>query len=339
MELKQIPINKIFANFSQPREQFDKEKIKELAESILSNGLINPISIRNWKNGNYMLVAGERRWRACKIAGLKTIQAFVKEYKEDVDWQIESLVENLMRTDLNSTEREKYVYDLWKTGKFKSHSELSKRIGYKDSSMVSLLIRAKEDREKFGVRTHKITTLTMKKTEGLNDKDRKELLKKVDEGKIIPERVKEYAPIIKKAPEEVKKALLNDDITPEQAERISKLQKPEQREKAIQEHKNISVVEKGVERNVKNSDDAKEKREADKRLIQIKDMIASFRASITDNHTSLEKTLKILLINAKMFIPLMDDTQKEKFNEQLERFLGILERAEHITEQIKEKIK
>ena len=63
MELKQIPTDKILANFTQPRTQFDKEKIKELAESILGNGLIQPIVVRQWKD-KFMIVAGERRWKA-----------------------------------------------------------------------------------------------------------------------------------------------------------------------------------------------------------------------------------------------------------------------------------
>ncbi len=74
MELKQIQVDQILANFYQPRVKFDKEGIKELAESILGNGLINPITVRKWKDERFMIVAGERRWRAHKVAGLKTIQ-------------------------------------------------------------------------------------------------------------------------------------------------------------------------------------------------------------------------------------------------------------------------
>lgn len=336
MELKQIPLDKILANFSQPREHFDKEKIQELAESILSNGLINPISIRVWKD-KYMIVAGERRFRACKIAGLNTIQAFVKEYKNDIDWQIESLVENWQREDLTSVEKENNVYTLWKTNKFKTHKELAKKLGVNEVS-IAQIIRAKEDRQRtkaaFGIKTRTITD-----TEGLEDKERKQIFDKVEKGKLKSQNVREVVRVIKQSQPEVKKALLDDKISVEQAERISKLQKPEQRTKAIQEHKNINMVEEHVERNIKNVETAREKREFDKRLIQVKNWIASLRYSITDTHSAVEKSLKLLLVNAKLYIPIMDDEQKEKFNEQLDRLLEILERGEHIVEQIKEKTK
>ena len=77
MELKEIEVSKILANFYQPRTKFDRESIKELAESILSNGLINPITVRSWKN-KFMIVSGERRWQAHKVANIKTIPCVVK---------------------------------------------------------------------------------------------------------------------------------------------------------------------------------------------------------------------------------------------------------------------
>ena len=142
---------------------------------------------------------------------------------------------------------------------------------------------------------------------------------------------------IKKVTPDIKKALLNKELNIEQAERISKL-KPEQRKKAIQEHKNISMVEKGVERNIKNQESAKEKKEFDKRLLQAGNWIASFRGSVTDSFKSLEKTIKVLLISTQ-FINVMDEKQKEKLEEQLDRFLEILNKAKQLSEQIEEKIK
>jgi len=244
-ELKTIPINKILANFSQPREIFDRTKIKELAESILSNDLINPITVRKWKNGKYMIVSGERRWQAHKVAGLKNISAFVKEYKDDVAWKIESLIENLQREDLTSTEREKFVYEIWKTGKFKSYAELARKLGYKDYTSIGTLIRAKEDREKLGVRTPKISTLTIETTRGLPDKERKEIFKKVERGDIIPERVKEIVPVIRKAPEEIKKSLFKDEISIQQAESLSRIHSPKAREKAllqVKQHRHVADI-------------------------------------------------------------------------------------------------
>jgi ParB family chromosome partitioning protein len=110
-ELKEIQIEKIVANSSQPREEFDKEEIKELSKSIVSNGLINPIQVRVLKDGNYMIISGERRFRAHKLAGIKTIPAFVKEYDND-DWMVEGFIDNIQRTDLSSVEKAKYMKKL-----------------------------------------------------------------------------------------------------------------------------------------------------------------------------------------------------------------------------------
>jgi len=126
--LQEIPIEKVLANFYQPRTKFDKEKGKELAESILSNGLINPITVRTWKGGRYMIVAGERRWRAHKIAKLKTITAFVKDYKSQGQFMVESLIENLHREDLTDWEEWKFI------------KQISKEEGWMKEKQVDLKI-------------------------------------------------------------------------------------------------------------------------------------------------------------------------------------------------------
>lgn len=131
MELKEIKVDDILANFYQPRTRFDRESIKELSESILSNGLINPITITPDKKrkGKYMIVSGERRWQAHKVAKLKTIQAFVKEYKDNISFMIESLVENIQREDLSSMETAKFIKRIWiAMGKPKS-SDLATKLG------------------------------------------------------------------------------------------------------------------------------------------------------------------------------------------------------------------
>jgi len=107
MELQTIKVDNILANFYQPRVKFDKDKIQELAESILSNGLINPITVREWKGGRYMIVSGERRWRAHKVANIKEIPAFVKTYSNDGQFMVDSLIENIHREDLSPTEKGK----------------------------------------------------------------------------------------------------------------------------------------------------------------------------------------------------------------------------------------
>ena len=337
MELKQIEIKNIVANLSQPREHFDSEKIKELAESILSNGLINPISVRadSKRKGKYIIVAGERRTRACKVAGLKKIQAFVKTYKNDIDWQIESLVENLQREDLTSTERENNVYVLWETGEFKTQREFAKRLGLHEGT-ISAIISSKEFRDKKTLGP-KVSTSVINDTSGLNEEDRVKVIKFSEKKEIGGRTLRELSKVIKKAPEEVKDALLSEKINVEQAERISKLKTESQRNKAIQDHKNISMIEKGVERNVEHQVSAKEKREFDKRLIQAGSWVTSFRGSVTETNSEIEKTFKILLLATK-FLNAMDDKQKERLEIDLDRFIERLEKGLQLAEQIQEKI-
>lgn len=90
-------------NRSQPRKDFDEESLNELAESIRENGVISPIIVKKAENGFYTIVAGERRWRASKKAGLKEIPAIVRELSE-IETRKIALVENLQRQDLNIVE-------------------------------------------------------------------------------------------------------------------------------------------------------------------------------------------------------------------------------------------
>jgi len=236
----------------------DEEELQHLAESILSNGLINPITVRVWKD-KFMIVAGERRWRACKLAGLKKIEAFVKTYKDDVDWQIESLIENWQRENLSSVEKEKYLWKIWNVGKFKTHKELGKALGVSEGNIQGIL-RAREIRKNLPKQASaNISTRTILDVKGLEKKEQTELLTKISKGKISQtdsNTIREYARVIKQSTPEVKKALLSDEINVEQAERITKLKTPEQRTKAIQEHKNIGLIDRNIERNVENQETA-----------------------------------------------------------------------------------
>lgn len=95
-----ISIDKISPNPWQPRRDFDEESLNALASSIRENGLIQPVVVRKKKDGTYELAAGERRWRAAKMAGLTVIPAISKEY-DDRSMAEMALVENLQRKDLN----------------------------------------------------------------------------------------------------------------------------------------------------------------------------------------------------------------------------------------------
>ena len=101
--IREIKIMDIEPNKTQPRKSFDEEKLEELADSIRQNGIITPILVQEAPNGYYSIIAGERRWRAAKKAGLKEIPAIVKKLDDQKLYEI-SLIENLQREDLNPVE-------------------------------------------------------------------------------------------------------------------------------------------------------------------------------------------------------------------------------------------
>ena len=121
-----IDINLIKSNEDQPRKSFDDEKILELAESIKSNGIIQPLVLKK-VDDEYIIVAGERRWRAAKSIGLKEVPAIVMNLTEKQILEI-SLIENIQREDLNSIE-EALAYKKLISDFNLTQEELSKRIG------------------------------------------------------------------------------------------------------------------------------------------------------------------------------------------------------------------
>lgn len=102
-EVDTIDINKIEPNSNQPRKKFNEDKIHELAESIKQHGLIEPLIVQKGKKGFYTIIAGERRWRAAREAGVKEIPVVVKEYSDQQVMEI-ALIENIQREDLNAIE-------------------------------------------------------------------------------------------------------------------------------------------------------------------------------------------------------------------------------------------
>ncbi len=102
-EVDTVDINKIEPNNNQPRKNFNEDKIHELAESIKQHGLIEPLIVQKGKKGFYTIIAGERRWRAAREAGIKEIPVMVKEYSDQQVMEI-ALIENIQREDLNAIE-------------------------------------------------------------------------------------------------------------------------------------------------------------------------------------------------------------------------------------------
>lgn len=99
----ELPINEIIPNRDQPRKTFDEAALEELAESIKKHGVLQPLLVRPIPSGGYQLVAGERRWRACRMAGLNKVPVVIKELTDTETMEI-AIIENLQREDLNPIE-------------------------------------------------------------------------------------------------------------------------------------------------------------------------------------------------------------------------------------------
>jgi len=136
-EVPSIEIDRIVPGRHQPRRSFDDERIKELADSIRQNGLIQPIVVAQ-RGDRYEIIVGERRVRAAKIAGLTEIPALVKDWSEHKALEI-ALIENIQREDLNPIE-EATAYKLILDRDRITQEELSKRIG-KSRSYIANMIR------------------------------------------------------------------------------------------------------------------------------------------------------------------------------------------------------
>lgn len=261
MELKMIPIDKIQPNPFQPRESFEKESLKELADSIKDASIIQPIIVRRHKEG-YQIIAGERRWRAAQMLDLKEALCIVKEvFDERV--LLESLVENLHRRDLTDIERENAIYELWRNKaalEITTKTELAKTLGVSEN-------RVQDDIESWEFR-HKeegippsTPTYIISRTQGLPTEERKKVIEKVEKGEFQAREAYTAVKVLRKAPESIKKEILKPKsrITPKIAETIvEKLPDEEEQSVVLEEVKRFRLTEDEVEDRVREIQRAKE---------------------------------------------------------------------------------
>ena len=131
-----LSISEIVRNPNQPRKTFDEDKLAELADSIRQNGVLQPILVRR-KGQKYEIVAGERRYQASKLAGLKEIPAFVREIDDDKVFQL-ALIENLQRSDLSPIEEAKGYKQLLMSRSL-TQEELAKILSKSRSAIANTL--------------------------------------------------------------------------------------------------------------------------------------------------------------------------------------------------------
>ena len=133
-----LNISQIHPNKEQPRKKFNQEELEELASSIKSQGLLQPIIVRSLNGDSYEIIAGERRWRAVQTAGLHQIECIVKDFDEDKMFEA-GLIENIQREDLNVIEEAK-AYNKLLDKKNITNEEIAKITG-KSPSHVSNILR------------------------------------------------------------------------------------------------------------------------------------------------------------------------------------------------------
>lgn len=137
-ELRRLPVEYLEASQYQPRKDFDQEHLQELADSIRSQGIIQPILARKLSNNRFEIIAGERRWRAAQLAGLAEVPVVIRDIADDAAVAM-ALIENIQREDLNAIEEANALQRL--IDEFgMTHAKVSEAVG-KSRSTVSNLLR------------------------------------------------------------------------------------------------------------------------------------------------------------------------------------------------------
>lgn len=135
--INEIEISLIHANPTQPRHDFDQQSIEDLANSIEHIGIIQPITLRQEEDGTYMIIAGERRFRAAQIAGLETVPAYIRKVSDD-DVMEMALIENIQREDLNAIEIA-LAYQQLQTRQGCTQEELASRVGKSRATVANFM--------------------------------------------------------------------------------------------------------------------------------------------------------------------------------------------------------
>ena len=134
---KMLPVHKIEPNPGQPRQDFDEDELQSLADSIAEHGVVQPLTVRETKSGYYQIIAGERRWRASRLAGLREVPAIIMEADDKKTMEL-ALIENLQRQDLNPVE-EAQGYQVLMEEYGMTQEETAKRVGKSRPAVANAL--------------------------------------------------------------------------------------------------------------------------------------------------------------------------------------------------------
>lgn len=213
--INEIELDKIQPNPDQPRRAFDEEALAELSVSIKQLGVIQPIALRKIAEDNYQIIAGERRFRASQLAGLRTIPAYVRTLEDEAVMEM-ALIENIQREDLNSIEVALAYQNLLEKNNL-TQEQLSERIGKKRTTIANYLRLLKLPAEiQMGIKDKKIdmgharSLVTIENTadqlklyeltiqDGLSVRRIEDIARKLNKGESLEDSLKEAKPILPK---------------------------------------------------------------------------------------------------------------------------------------------
>ena len=334
MEITEIDVDKIKINPNQPRKEFDKDRLKELAESIKENGLINPIQVKE-VNGEYELIGGERRLKAHKIINKKTITAIVKNYNSKLEENRNMLLDNMHREDLSSIEKAKFLKVFMKENKIDSISKLSKIISVPQRTVSTWfeLEKAGEIYD-YGIKKGVNERIILNVIWGTKNKQlQKQVINKVSKENIVGKEASNLARVAQNSQEEVKEALFKNKISTNQAQKISQINDFKTRNRMIEAHNNIRNIDKSIEKNFE-----KIKPKNNQQLVKANEVISEFRSCAMETQKLNQTTIKSLM-RCLQYIPLMDDKQLKKLEHFQNLFEVNLNNSIQLSENLKDKIK
>jgi ParB family chromosome partitioning protein len=209
-ELVEIDLDLVEPNSLQPRTNFDEARLEELAQSIRSNGIIQPLLVRRVENGKYQLIAGERRWRAAQRAGLLKVPCVVREIPDDKILEL-ALIENIQRQELNAIE-EAHAYRRLIETLGLTQEMVAQRVG-RDRTFITnylRLLRLPEDIQLL-VETEKISTGHARALLGVDDP----IIQRKLSNKIIEQSLS-----VRETERAVKKIINGDEVVRTPAARV-----------------------------------------------------------------------------------------------------------------------
>lgn len=203
--INEIAIDRITPNPEQPRRTFDEETLEELASSIKELGIIQPLSLRDGGDGSYQIIAGERRWRAARMAGLPSVPAYVRTASDSEVTEM-ALIENIQREDLNAIEVALGFRKLIDSYNL-TQERLSERLGKKRSTIANHLRLLRLPAEiQLGLRDHKLDMGHARALLSINDaKQQLRLYNQILKDDLSVRRVEEMARKLTEKGEEEKK--------------------------------------------------------------------------------------------------------------------------------------